>query len=84
MIVVSEAAVVADEREGHDHDLTGIAGIGADLLIAGLRCIHDQIATATVGSAKGDATEDGSVLERKQAWAVAADPGVDDGVSGQG
>jgi hypothetical protein len=46
LIVVVDTAVVADEWIRHDHELAGVAGIGRDLLIAGLAGVHHQIALA--------------------------------------
>ena len=39
-----EPPVVADERIGHDHDLPRVRGVGADLLVAGLAGVDDQVA----------------------------------------
>ena len=40
----SSAAVVADQRVGHDDDLAGVRRVGADLLVAGLRGVDDEVA----------------------------------------
>ncbi len=40
----SEPPVVADERVGHDHDLAGVRGVRADLLVAGLARVDDEVA----------------------------------------
>ena len=50
----SEAAVVADQRVGHDHDLAGVRGIGADLLVAGLARVDDEVAARRDGRPERD------------------------------
>ena len=45
LVVVGQPAVVADQRIGHDDDLAGVRGVGADLLVAGLARVHDEVAT---------------------------------------
>jgi hypothetical protein len=79
LVVVSDAAVVADERVRHDDELAGVAGIGGDLLVAGLAGVHDEVALAGALRAEGDAGEHAAVLERQQRRAVVTDPRVDDG-----
>ena len=44
LVVDGEPAVVADQRVGHDHDLAGVRGVGADLLVAGLARVDDEVA----------------------------------------
>ncbi len=39
-----EPPVVADQRVGHDHDLAGVRRVGADLLVAGLAGVDDEVA----------------------------------------
>ncbi len=58
LVVEAKPAVVADERVGHDHELARVAGIGGDLLVAGLAGVHHQIALAAAPRAEGDARED--------------------------
>ena len=79
LVVVREAAVVADERVGHDHDLAGIRGVGADLLIARLAGVDDEVAAGCDRGAEGDAREDRPILEREQRRTEIADPRIDDG-----
>ena len=62
----ASAAVVADQRVGHDDDLAGVRGVGADLLVAGLRGVDDEVAAGRVGGPERDPREDGAVLEREQ------------------
>ena len=73
--------MVADQRERHHHDLAGVARIGTDLLVAGLGCVHDEVATSANRGPERDAAEDGSVLEREQARPAASDAWIDDGIS---
>ena len=61
--VLAIDAVVADQRIGHGDDLTLVAGIGEDLLIAGHRGVEDDFALGGSGSAKGAAGENGAVFE---------------------
>ena len=84
LVVIGCAPVVADEREGHDHHLAGVAGVGADLLVAGLRGVDDEVAAAAHLGAEGDAREGRAVLERQQAWTAAADARVDHGIGREG
>ena len=44
LVVVADPAVVADQRVGHHHDLARVGGIRADLLVAGLARVHDEVA----------------------------------------
>ena len=55
LVVVGQAAVVADERIGHDDDLAGIGGVGADLLVAGLAGVDDEVAARGDRCAERDA-----------------------------
>ncbi len=66
----TDAAVVADERVGHDDDLAGVRGVGADLLVAGLARVDDEVAAGRgLGAPKRDPGEDGAVLEREESRA---------------
>ena len=60
LVVVPKAAVVADERVGHDDHLAGIRGIGADLLVAGLRGVDDEVAARRDVRSEGDPWKDRS------------------------
>ncbi len=73
------ASVVADQRVGHDHDLAGIGRVRADLLVAGLAGVDDEVAARGQRSPEGDAGEHRAVLEREERRAEAPDPGIDDG-----
>ena len=79
LVVVGEPAVVADERVGHDDDLAGVRGVGADLLVAGLARVDDEVAAGRDGRPERDAGEDRPVLERQQRRTEVADPRIDDG-----
>ena len=74
LVVVREPAVVADQRIGHDHDLAGVRGVGADLLVAGLAGVDDEVAAGRDGRPERDAREDGAVLQRQQRRTQVADP----------
>ena len=78
LVVVDQAAVVADEGIGHDHDLAGVRGVGADLLVAGLAGVDDEVAAGRDRRAEGDPREDRPVLERQQRRTQVADPRIDD------
>ncbi len=84
LVVLDEAAVVADEGIGHGHDLTGVRGVRGDLLVARLAGVGDQVATRTDRGPEGDAREDGAILERDEGRAVPADARIDHGVWGHG
>ena len=77
LVVCHESAVVADERVGHDDDLARVGGVGADLLVAGLARVHDEIATRRDRGAEGDAREDRAVLQCQQRRSQIADPRID-------
>ena len=79
LVVHGEPAVVADQRVGHDDDLAGVRGVGADLLVAGLARVDDEVAAGRRRGAEGDAREDRAVLERQQRRTQVADARVDDG-----
>ena len=55
LVVVREPAVVADQRIGHDDDLAGVRGVGADLLVAGLARVDDEVAAGGDRRAERDA-----------------------------
>ena len=84
LVVTREPAVVADERIGHDHDLPGVRGVGADLLVAGLGGVDDQVAAGRHRRTEADALEHGAVLEGQQRRTVGADAWIDDGRRGHG
>ncbi len=84
LIVVGETAVIPDEREGHDHHLTRVAGVGADLLVAGLGSVDHEVTPTGDRRTEGQAPVDHAILERQQARPAAADAGVDHGLRGQG
>ena len=79
LVVVDQAAVVADQRIGHDHDLARVRRVGADLLVAGLARVHHEVAARRDGRPECDAAEDRAVLERQQSRTQVTDPGIDDG-----
>ena len=82
LVVIGVAPMVADQRIGHDDDLAGVRGVGADLLVAGLGRVDDEIAAVGHGCPEGDAMEDRAVLERQEARAERADPRIDDRIGG--
>ena len=77
LVVALQPAVVADQRIGHDNDLAGVRRVGADLLVAGLRGVHHQVAATARGRAKTDAAYDRAIGQREQRRPVAPDPRVD-------
>ena len=79
LVVHGQPAVVADQRVGHDHDLAGVRGVGADLLVAGLAGVDDEVAAGRGRGAERDAREDRAVLERQQRRTQVADARIDDG-----
>ena len=83
LVVVDEAAVVADKRVRHDDDLAGVGRIGADLLVAGLARIDDEVTAAGGGGTERDAGEDRPVLEGQERRTVIADPWIDEGGRGR-
>src|SRR5690606_13957902 len=56
-------AVVPDLGIGHRDNLSAIAGIGEDLLVAGHRRIKDDLSVYLAGSAERDAGVDGSIFQ---------------------
>ena len=78
LVVGADPPVVADERVGHDDDLAGVRGVGADLLVAGLAGVHDEVAAGRDVGPEGDPAEDRPVLEGQQGRPAGADAGVDD------
>jgi hypothetical protein len=78
LVVVEQPAVVADQRIGHHDDLAGVRGVGADLLVAGLGGVHDEVAAGRDGRPERDPGEDGSVLEREERRTQITDARVDD------
>ena len=75
LVVVDQAAVVADQRVGRDHDLARVRRVGADLLVAGLARVHHEVAARRDRRAECDAAEDRAVLERQQCRTQVTDPG---------
>jgi len=84
LVVVDEPAVVADQRIRHDHDLAGVRGVGADLLVARLARVHDEVAAGRRGRTECDAGKDGAVLEGEEGGAEIADSGVHHGARSRG
>ena len=78
LVVGGEPAVVADERIGHDDDLAGVRRVGADLLVAGLARVDDEVAAGRHRGPERDAREDRPVLQRQQRRPEVADPRIDD------
>ena len=78
LVVIGEAPVVADERVRHHHDLAGVRGVRADLLVAGLAGVDDEVAARGDRGAEGDAGKDRAVLEGQQGRPEVPDAGVDD------
>ena len=78
LVVVDEATVVADEGVRHDHDLARVRGVGADLLVAGLARVDDEVATSGDRGPERDPGEYRPVLERQQRRTQIADARVDD------
>ena len=78
LVVVDQAAIVADEGIGHDHDLAGVGRVGADLLVAGLAGVDDEVAAGRDRRAEGHSREDRPILERQQRRTQVADPRIDD------
>ena len=63
--VLGVDAVVADLRVGHRHDLTVIARVGQDLLVAGHARVEDDLAVDFAPGAEGPAREHRAVFERQ-------------------
>jgi hypothetical protein len=78
LVVGQETAVVADERVRHDHHLSRIGRVGADLLVARLAGVDDEVATGRNRRPEGHALEDRAVLERQERRPGVADAGIDD------
>ncbi len=79
LVVGGDPTVVADQRVRHHDDLAGIRGVGADLLVAGLARVDDEVPARRHVGPEGDAFEDGAVLEREQGRAEVTDARVDHG-----
>jgi hypothetical protein len=77
LIVGVDPPVVADERVRHHDDLAGVRGIRADLLVASLARVHDEVATRRDVRSKCDPAEDGSVLEGEEGRPAGPDARVD-------
>ena len=78
LVVIGQAAVVADQGVRHDHDLARVRGVGADLLVAGLARVDDEVAAGGDRGSEGDAREHRTVLEGQQGRSEVPDPWVDD------
>ena len=69
--VVDRHAVVADVGVRHRHDLTVVARIGKDLLVAGHGGVEDHLADGASGIPEGVAAVHGAVLQgQNRAWFV--------------
>ncbi len=79
LVVETDPAIVADERIGHDHELTRVRGIRGDLLVAGLARVHHEVALAGAARPKGDAGKDAAILEGQQSRPEIADTRIDYG-----
>src|SRR5205814_1242722 len=79
LVVVDQPAIVADQRVRHHDDLPGVRRIGADLLVARLAGVDDEIAAGSNRRAEGDTGKDGAVLEGEECRPEVTDPWIDDG-----
>ena len=77
LVIGKETAVVADQGVRHDHDLARVRRIGADLLVAGLASIDDEVAPGRYGSTERDTGDERAVLERQESWAEITDARID-------
>ena len=84
LVVGANPSVVADQRIGHDHDLAGVRGVGADLLVAGLAGVHDKVAARRDVGAEGDPREDGAVLQGEEGRPVGPDARIARPAPGRG
>ncbi len=80
LVVSREAAVVADQRISHDHDLARVRRIGTDLLVARLAGIDHQVPARLDGRAERGAVKDGAILQCQQGRPVGADTRVHHGI----
>ena len=78
LVVGEEPAVIADQRVGHDDDLARIGRVGADLLVARLAGVDDEVAAGRDRRPERHALEDGAVLQREEGRPGIADARVDD------
>ena len=67
-LVLAVDPVVADVRLGQQNGLTPVRGIGEDLLVAGHRCVEDQLAGRFLSGAKTATVQDGAVFEHQACW----------------
>ena len=79
LVVGDQAPVVADQRVRHHDELAGVRGVGADLLVARLARVHEEVAATLDGSSEGDPREDRAVLEGEERWPEIAHAGIHDG-----
>ena len=77
LIVRNQAAVVSDQRIGHQHHLPRVARIGADLLVARLAGVHHEVATRGDGRTPRDAGEDAAIFQGEQGGSMVADARID-------
>ena len=82
LIVLHQAAVVPDQRVGHHHHLAGVRRVGADLLVAGLAGVRDEIAPGRDRCPERHAGEDHPVLQRDERGSVRANPWIHHGIRG--
>ena len=78
LVVVGQPTVVADERIGHHHDLAGVRRVGADLLVAGLARVDDEIAAGRDRRPERHAREHRSVLQCQDGRPEVTDPRIHD------
>src|SRR6185503_18531586 len=71
--------VVPDEGVRHHHDLAGVGRVRADLLVARLARVDDEVATGGHGRTERHAREDRAILERQERRTEVADARIDDG-----
>ena len=78
--VLVVGADVADVREGEGDDLTGVGGIGEDLLVPGDGCVEDQFAYVHAGTAAAETEKYRPVRERERGVRVAPVESGHDGI----
>ena len=61
LVVLAVDPVIADEGIGHDHALSGVGGVGENLLVAGHGGVEHHLAHPRLGGADAGAGEDAPV-----------------------
>ena len=79
LIVRDQTTVVSNQGIRHQHDLTRIARVGADLLVARLTRVDHKVATGGDRCTPSNTWKDAPIFKGEECWSVIANARVNNG-----